>query len=212
MPDHSGKHRPSGGLLCRAVFLKALDGDPAAEQQFYEDALAAVYTIAQALCRARRVSADMVDDVVQDTILSFLRQPAEKVAAIRDWQAWFYTVTRSRLMDHLRRTSRRRMASLDDPAGGDDDSRSALAAVLADDADTFSEVAANELAGLTEQFLSRQPKEKAEVFRLYLRGLLQREIADRTGKPINTVGVWIYRTKASLGQWLETVGWGRNSR
>ena len=212
MTDRCESESGSAGMLSRELFLRVLDGDRQAEEQFWNEALGVVYTIAQTLCRSKGVSFDVIDDVVQDSILSLVRQPAEKTASIDNWQAWLHAVVRNRLFDHLRRTSRRRTKSLDDPVGSDDAAEVMLAQLVPGESDTAGEVSYHELEGRVDAFLSELPKERAEVFRLYLQGMLQREIAERTGKPINTVGVWIYRTKLTLAEYLESSGWERNPR
>jgi RNA polymerase sigma-70 factor (ECF subfamily) len=142
---------------------------------------------------ARRLSASPVDaeDAVQDVFIE-LWQKAERFDATKASEKTFIAmIARRRLIDRLRRSSRRPEVALPDEDW----------ALPADDADRRMEASVE--AALAARTLAKLKPEQQKVLHLSIKlGLTHREIADATGMPIGTVKSHIFRGLAEVRQRL----------
>ncbi|MFW6108620.1 MAG: RNA polymerase sigma factor [bacterium] len=187
-----------------ALLERALEGDGEAEERLWAWVLGFCYHAARALCRRQGLRSDLVDDVVQDAMhgLIHLRYPVRKLEGARDRLAYLYTVVRNSVHTQGRRLRRRQpeKVSLDQLRDPDDDRPWTLAELFAHGDDPAADAELAELHDFVEAQLDDLPKETAEVFRLHIQGLTQREIADRTGTKFGTVATWVHRTRKRLDQ------------
>jgi RNA polymerase sigma factor (sigma-70 family) len=145
-----------------------------------------------------------VDDVVQDAMhgLIHLRHPVRKLEGARDRLAYLYIVVRNSVHSQGRRLRRREPenVSLDQLRDPDDDRPWTLAELFARGDDPAAQAELAELQDFVETELDDLPKETAQVFRLHIQGLTQKEIAERTGTKFGTVATWIHRTRKRLDE------------
>jgi RNA polymerase sigma factor (sigma-70 family) len=134
--------------------------------------------------RSRVRSAEDAEDIVQDVFVQLsvtfdVETPIERISA------WLYTVARNRVIDWYRR---RRTASLSVDEDREPDMNGA-GSLLADDELGperlfFRKLVSEEL----EEILNELPAAQREVFVMHeFDGLSFREIARRTGEPVNTL-------------------------
>lgn len=195
---------PGYNRFPEALLEQALAGDGGAEERLWAWVLGFCYHTARALCRRQGLRRDLVDDVVQDAMhgLIHLRHPVRKLEGARDRLAYLYTVVRNSVHSQGRRLRRREpeSVSLDQLRGPDDDRPWSLAELFAHGNDPAAEAELAELHHFVEAELDDLPKETAQVFRLHIQGLTQKEIAERTGTKFGTVATWIHRTRKRLDQ------------
>ena len=129
------------------------------------------------------------EDIVQEVFARVVQKAATFKHEAR-FTTWAYSIARNLCIDHLRKMSLRRHASLDQAAGRDHD-RQALAdrvadqhpATAADRALTSTDIG-ERIVGAVEAL----PAEQREVFLLRQVGKIPfKEIAEMTGVPENTV-------------------------
>ncbi|MHC4591685.1 MAG: RNA polymerase sigma factor [Planctomycetota bacterium] len=137
--------------------------------------------------RRRVASPHAAEDIVQETVLAFysrwsLAQP------IGNAMAWLLAVATNKVVDHYRRTERR-PASLNAPAAGEDAGASELWELVdAPVATPAEEAERTELRAALVAAIRALPPEQGEAFvATELHGLTYRELAERTGVPINTL-------------------------
>jgi RNA polymerase sigma-70 factor (ECF subfamily) len=118
-------------------------------------------------------SAGDVEDIVEETFWQAWRQAARYEAARGAVQTWILTIARSRALDRVRLTSRRREEPIEGESG-------AQVLQLATESAERRVLVVAAMADL--------PGEQREVLELgYFRGLSQSEIAERTGQPLGTI-------------------------
>jgi len=167
-----------------------LAGDTQAERGLWAWVLGFCYHAARILARRWGIDANRVDDVVQEAMAGLFRtrDPVRTLQEAGNRRGYLYGAVHNSAVDLWRRASRRAGAvSLD-----------AVVATIAGDDDPVADARARELEAFVEEELDRLPKNRAEVFRLHLRGLTQQEIADLTGVKFATVGTWVFRVRHHL--------------
>jgi len=134
--------------------------------------------------RSRVRSAEDAEDIVQDVFAQLsatfdVETPIERVSA------WLYTVAKNRVIDWYRR---RKTASLSGDNERDDD-QSGEAALLADDELGPERLYLRKLVSEElEEVLNELPAPQRDVFVMHeFDGLSFKEIAERTGEPVNTL-------------------------
>ena len=140
---------------------------------------------------ARRVSADAVDDVVQEIFLRLARSEAEP----EDLRAWVHSVARSVVADYHRRRAAR------PPSGGPHHDREP-AEEAGDDADELR--ARQILAAWLAVEVGRLPAPYAETLRLTeLERLPHAEVAEHLGVAKGTIKARVSRGRALLRERLD---------
>jgi RNA polymerase sigma-70 factor, ECF subfamily len=154
---------PGGGTADRGHALRAL----------YEHCSGKIMAVALKLLGDRAEA----EDVVQETFLELWRRAAEYDPTRASPATWAVMIGRSRALDRLRaRSSAARVAAAQvvDPAGADPGRP--------------EPVEAREEQQRVKSALATLPPEQREVIELaYFEGLVQSEIAARTGQPLGTV-------------------------
>ena len=126
-------------------------------------------------------SADDVEDVVEETFWQAWRQAGRYESARGAVQTWILTIARSRALDRVRLTNRRREESIDGENGEQ-------VLQLATDSDPSMDAESAERRKLVVAAMADLPGEQREALELgYFGGLSQSEIADRTGQPLGTI-------------------------
>ena len=126
-------------------------------------------------------SADDVEDVVEETFWQAWRQAGRYESSRGAVQTWILTIARSRALDRVRLTSRRR----EEPIDGE---RSEQVLQLATESDPSMDAESAERRKLVVAAMADLPGEQREALELgYFGGLSQSEIADRTGQPLGTI-------------------------
>ena len=126
-------------------------------------------------------SSDDVEDVVEETFWQAWRQAGRYESARGSVQTWILTIARSRALDRVRLTNRRREESLEGERG-------AQVLQLASESDPSMDAEAAERRRVVLAALAALPQEQREALELgYFDGLSQSEIAQRTGQPLGTI-------------------------
>jgi len=139
------------------------------------------------------------DDMAQYAAMHLLEQSPESIAGIRDWRPWLRRFARCRCIDWMRKEGRHRgLTPLDAPLGGSDWENAALKDFIA------SNCHADMTAELDEvwAFIESLGKENAAVFRLYIDGWKQWEIAELCNLKQAKVNTLIYRVRQAVLKWL----------
>lgn len=162
-------------------FVRGLAGDGAAYHRF----LGALSGHLRAFLR-RRLAAmpDEVEDLVQETLLAVHNQ-RHTFDASQPLTAWVHAIARYKLVDFLRRRSRRDMAT--EPL---DEERAVLSSSDADAAE-----ARRDLARLLEALPERQ---RLPIVYVKVQGLSVAEAAGRTGMSESAVKVAVHRGLKAL--------------
>lgn len=181
----------------QALLDKAFSGNEWAREELWRRFRACAWTLA-AILGAKKNLRDEGDleDVVQNVMVELLRMDSADLAAVADWPGWIYTILERRMIDSIRRRARRRgrESSLDEIIGED----STLYGMLPDPKDIRERIELQELKERIEAFLGTLSKERPDVFRLYMQGYSQKEIAQMTGLSVAAVNMHIFRTKCAL--------------
>lgn len=150
-----------------------------------EQALGALYDRWHALVHAvvsriLRHSAD-VDDVVEEAFWQAWRQASRYEASRGGVQTWLLTIARSRALDRVRSTRRRREEPLLGENGEEVVQRVA-------EGDPSMDAESAERRSVVLAAMGQLPSEQREALELaYFGGLSQSEIAERTSQPLGTV-------------------------
>jgi RNA polymerase sigma-70 factor (ECF subfamily) len=128
---------------------------------------------------------DEAEEAVEETFWQAWRQATRYDTTRGGVSTWLTTIARSRALDRLRASRRRKEEAMSDLS---DTKRAAVeeTARRGDDPGRGAEVA--ERRALVRQALLALPAEQREVLELaYFRGLSQTEIAEHTGQPLGTI-------------------------
>ena len=165
IPDHSTD---------ADLMLRVQDGDEAAFRLLYERRVSAAFGVALAVTRSRRLA----EDAVQDAFLTVWRLRASYEAARGSVAGWLLTITRSRALDALRRTSRHRAwEPLDDHDVADPD---------VDAVELNAERGEAHLA-IRAAFTALSSEQATALALAYYGDLTHAEIAQYLGLPLGTV-------------------------
>ncbi len=158
------------------------NGDHAAFQALYDRYSGSVVGVAQSVVRDRAVA----EDIAHDVFLNFWRNPEAYEPARGQFVAWLLRVTRNRSIDVLRKRRPVPLGALGTSADGE-----ALdTSTWIPDPDPLPEQQAvtSTIGDDVRAALQALPAEHRKLLELaYFGGLTQREIAERTGKPLGTV-------------------------
>ncbi len=156
------------------------------------------------------------DPDVQDCTNETMRRALEHAGALRPEQAlrpWLFGIARHVALDALRSEYRRRERHVPVPRGdgegaGDSDP---LARVADRSASPETLSAERQRFRLLEAALEKLPAQQREALLLFhVDELGYREIAERLGVPVGTVGTWVLRGRQGLVEALGPTGDGRD--
>jgi RNA polymerase sigma-70 factor (ECF subfamily) len=165
----------------KALFVRALDGDEAAYGAFLKDLCAHL----RAFLRRRLGRApDEVEDLVQETLLAVHNQ-RHTYAPDEPLTAWLHAIAKYKLVDLLRRRSRRDLLNdaLDD------------APELFSSADNEAAQARRDVAKLLESLPERQ---RMPIVYVKLQGMAVSEAAEKLGMSESAVKVAVHRGLKAL--------------
>ena len=166
--------------VANALAVRA--GDHAAFQALYDRYSGSVVGVAQSVVRDRAVA----EDIAHDVFLNFWRNPEAYEPTRGQFVAWILRVTRNRSIDFLRK---RRPVSLA-TVGTSSDGESIDTSSWIPDPDPLPDqqaVTATVGDDVRQALLSLPPDHRKLLELAYFGGLTQREIAEKTGKPLGTV-------------------------
>jgi RNA polymerase sigma-70 factor (ECF subfamily) len=168
-----------------ALIRRMRSGDERALGEFYDR----WFPLVNGLIARMLTSADDVEDVVEETFWQAWRQADRFDVERGSAQTWLLTIARSRALDRLRASKRRREESLDDAVVPGVESDGAPAGALeSSSSDPSLDVELDERRRFVLAALSELPREQREALELgYFGGLSQSEIAQQTGQPLGTV-------------------------
>lgn len=173
----------AGADADRDLVRRMRAGDERALGTFYDRWFSVVNCVVTRILKA----SDEVEDVVEETFWQVWRQAARFDAERGSVQTWLLTIARSRALDRLRATRRRREESIDDSKLDDAASGSESIETSAPN-DPLLDVEHAERRRIVRAALADLPPEQREALELgYFSGLSQSEIAQRTGQPLGTV-------------------------
>ncbi|MDQ2666914.1 MAG: sigma-70 family RNA polymerase sigma factor [Gemmatimonadota bacterium] len=166
------------GALDDAQLLRQMSaGNELALGAFYDKWHPLVHAVVLRVLR----SGDDVDDVVEETFWQAWRQAGRYESARGAVQTWILTIARSRALDRVRLTNRRREEPIEGESGEQ-------VLQLATESDPSMDAEAAERRTLVVAAMAGLPAEQREVLELgYFGGLSQTEIAERTGHPLGTI-------------------------
>ena len=129
------------------------------------------------------------EDVVEETFWQVWRQCDRFETERGSVQTWLLTIARSRSLDRLRASRRRREESIDDAPAASTSTTATQDTTYVDSASDPSLAAEHaERKALVRAALAELPPEQRQALELgYFGGLSQSEIAERTGQPLGTV-------------------------
>jgi len=191
----SGMFALAWSLLVAVAWGRGPGGDPVDRRQ----ALRALYDLCsgRVMAIALRLLGDRAEaeDVVQETFLELWRRAADYDPSRATPTTWAVVIGRSRALDRLRaRSSAARVATAQ-----------AAEPVSADPGPQPVEVREDQRR--VREALSSLPPEQREVIELaYFEGLVQTEIAARTGQPLGTVKTRVRLAMEKLQMALGGVG------
>jgi len=169
-----------GAELDAKLVLRMRSGDESALAELYHRWFPIVCRLIGRMLK----SADDVEDVVEETFWQAWRQAQRYTAERGSVQTWLLTIARSRALDRLRASRRRREEPIETVPPGD--TASAERSMSGMDPSLPLEHA--ERRRMVLAALSALPREQREVLELgYFGGLTQSEIAERSGQPIGTI-------------------------
>jgi RNA polymerase sigma-70 factor (ECF subfamily) len=122
--------------------------------------------------------------------------------------SWLFKIAHNTAIDHLRRGTPETVPL---EAGGEDEGRGGLAAVLADETVEDPRAAAerHDLARSLERAIRRlRPDYREAVLMFYVHGASYQEICEVTGQPLGTVKTNLHRARKELAQAMTGLGWG----
>jgi RNA polymerase sigma-70 factor (ECF subfamily) len=182
-PAVSAATASRGADIDAELVRRMQSGDERALGTFYDR----WYPIVNGLVARMLKSADDVEDVVEETFWQVWRQANRFAEGRGSVQTWVLTIARSRALDRLRATRRRREESMDDD-GGENLASIAEPTYVRAANDPSLAVEHKERSQLIMAALGELPREQREALELgYFKGLSQSEIAERTGQPLGTV-------------------------
>lgn len=131
---------------------------------------------------------ETAEDLLQEVFLRVVRQ-AGSYRRQAKFTTWLYTIARNLCIDHARKMSHRKEASLDAPVGGgEDEGRTYVQLVPDREPDPDGRLSDRQLASRLYEALDLLPEEQREVFLMReYQQLKFREIAEIVGIPENTV-------------------------
>ena len=128
---------------------------------------------------------DEAEEAVEETFWQAWRQAARYDTSRGAVSTWLTTIARSRALDRLRASRRRKEDAMTDLSEA---KRMAVEATARGEDDPARGAEVAERRVLVRQALRALPAEQSEVLELaYFRGLSQTEIAERTGQPLGTI-------------------------
>jgi len=173
---------PTADAADAALVARMSNGDRAALAELYERHAARMLALALSILRDR----EEAEDLLHDVFLEAWRRSADYSVERGSVRAWLVTRTRSRALDRIKSTRRRR----DVPDEGDP-----VVVTLPFAMDDHQ---------LLRQTLKHMPEPQKQVLLLgYFEGLSAAEIAERLGIPVGTVKS---RTRAALASLRELLG------
>ena len=168
----------------RLLLLRCQTGDADALTE-----LIARYSPGVKLFLAKTASADIADDLLQETWIDVYRKIG-KLERPEAFTAWLYRIARDKAFQHRRR--RRPTSAFVDHA---------VEEIPADEADPFTA----EDAGRVRVALDTLPVEHREVLLLrFVESMSYEQIAEVVGRPVGTIRSRLYYAKLSLREKLET--------
>lgn len=128
---------------------------------------------------------DEAEEAVEETFWQAWRQAARFDTTRGAVSTWLTTIARSRALDRLRASRRRKEEAMSDLSQS---KRMAVEAIARREDDPARHAEVAERRVLVRQALLALPAEQREVLELgYFRGLSQTEIAEHTGQPLGTI-------------------------
>jgi RNA polymerase sigma-70 factor (ECF subfamily) len=168
----------------RALLLKGLSGDEAAHREFLSEVAAILRAYFRSRLHGRKEDAE---DLVQDTLIALHTKRGSYDSAY-PLSVWLYAIARYRLVDFIRRSTRREHANLDDLELGDADPEF-------DASDARRDVGA---------LLARLPEKQKHAIRLVkLEEFSVREAAMTMGLSESDIKVSVHRGLKTLRRFIE---------
>ena len=174
-------------------------GEALAFEALYERHERAVYRFI-VRCIGRQAGDGVAEELFQETWLAVSRRAVDYRPEAR-FTTWLYTIARSRVVDHVRRTRTRGGA----PASLDDEANAGLAEALAADerGEPFAMVQNRAQAQALVAAVEMLPAEQREAFLLQVEADLSLEqIAEATGVGVETAKSRLRYARAKLRQAL----------
>jgi RNA polymerase sigma-70 factor (ECF subfamily) len=164
-------------------------GDRAAFRALYDRTSAKLFGIILRIIRNRAAA----EDVLQDVYLRIWRSAASYAPEAGPPLAWLNSIARNRTIDLLRQKSFATPPVEDDGV----DWYEKIAAPRDAEADFL------DIASLRHCLGGIEEPQRSCVLLAYYEGYSRDELADRFGKPVNTIKTWLHRSLVSLKSCLE---------
>lgn len=184
-PDPVSSAAPEDGAEPLEALLAAVaTGDRGAYARLYERTSAKLFGVALRIVRDRGIA----EEVLQEVYLSVWRSAPSYAAERARPMTWLITIARNRAIDAVR--GRREIA-----LGPDVDGADPLAAI----ADPFDAAASfADRDALTHCLDRLEETQRHCILLAYCEGWSREELAERTGRNVNTIKTWLHRGLAAL--------------
>jgi RNA polymerase sigma-70 factor (ECF subfamily) len=166
------------------VVRRASEGDRSAEAELY----GAYRERLRAYFWTHGTTPPDVDDLVHETITAALKALRTRKDTIANFEGWLFRTARNLRVSEIRRRSRARSEPIE----------AAAPRVASDSTDVERE----ERRRLLWEGIGKLPRKYRVPLELRINGLSYKQIAEKLGSSVSTVGVWLYRARRMLADRL----------
>ncbi len=149
-------------------------------------------------------NAEMAEDVFQATFLQ-IHLKKEQFEEGRRFRPWLYTIATNQAIDAQRRNKRHRMVSLDNRAGGQDDTGALVEMLSGREGTAVEKMEQEEARQWVQAAVADLPETlRSALLLVYHQGLKYREAADVLGIPVGTVKSRLHAALVKLNSTWQT--------
>lgn len=183
-PDPAPLSAADGAEPLEALIAAVAAGDRRAYARLYERTSAKLFGVALRILRDRAIA----EEVLQEIYLSVWRSASSYAAEKARPMTWLITIARNKALDVAR--GRREVLLDPDEDGGDP------FAAIPDPFDAAANFADRD--ALTRCLDLLEEAQRHCILLAYCEGWSREELAERTGKNVNTIKTWLHRGLAAL--------------
>lgn len=200
------KKKPNPADALPGLLGKVIQGEKFAEERFWEQMRLTVHMYSVTNCRKLSIKPENADDIGHESLIKVINK-FDTLIEIENLGAWLSRITYNEAINFIRKQKNRNLeVSLDQPFNGsDDETNTLLNYIVMEDRDVYNKVEARNILSLAQEIILTVSKEKQDVYRLYIQGYTQKEIAEETSLPRTTVNNHIKRTKDIINERIKEI-------